>query len=101
MNRQANWSISARSAPGLTSHALSTTGIWNWIGPVLFIELFRVRSWEEHLRQHRERQTGTDLQYLDAAAELSDPSPQTGHYLAAATREPAGGPARTTTRSGE
>jgi hypothetical protein len=41
-------------------------------------------SWEEHLRQHRERQTGTDLQYHDAAAALSDPPPQTEHYLAAA-----------------
>ena len=51
--------------------------------PRLFIELFSVPSWEEHLRQHRERQTGTDLQYHDDAAALSDPPPQTGHYLAA------------------
>jgi MFS family permease len=52
--------------------------------PRLFIELFSVPSWEEHLRQHRERQTGTDLQYHDAAAALSDPPPRTDHYLAAA-----------------
>ena len=51
--------------------------------PRLFIELFSVPSWEEHLRQHRERQTGTDLQYHDDAAALSDPPPQTDHYLAA------------------
>ena len=51
--------------------------------PRLFIELFSVPSWEEHLRQHRERQTGTDLQYHDDAAALSDPPPQTSHYLAA------------------
>ena len=51
--------------------------------PRLFIELFGVPSWEEHLRQHRERQTGTDLQYHDDAAALSDPPPQTDHYLAA------------------
>ncbi len=51
--------------------------------PRLFIELFSVPSWEEHLRQHRQRQTGTDLQYHDDAAALSDPPPQTGHYLAA------------------
>ena len=57
--------------------------------PRLFIELFRVRSWEEHLRQHRDRQTGTDLEYHDDAAALSDPPPQTAHYLAADTREPA------------
>jgi hypothetical protein len=49
----------------------------------LFIEQFSVPSWDEHLRQHRERQTGTDLEYHDAAAALSDPPPQTGHYLAA------------------
>ena len=51
--------------------------------PRLFIELFGVPSWEEHLRQHRERQTGTDLQYHGDAAALSDPPPQTGHYFAA------------------
>jgi predicted MFS family arabinose efflux permease len=51
--------------------------------PRLFIELFAVPSWEEHLRQHRERLTGTDLQYHDDAAALSDPPPQTDHYLAA------------------
>lgn len=54
--------------------------------PRVFIELFSVPSWEEHLRQHEERQTGTDLQYHDAAAALSDPPPQTDHYLAAAVR---------------
>ena len=51
--------------------------------PRLFIELFSVPSWDEHLRQHRERQTGTDLQHHDDAAAPSDPPPQTGHYLAA------------------
>jgi hypothetical protein len=34
-----------------------------------------------------ERQTGTDLEYHDAAAALSDPPPQTRHYLAAAVHE--------------
>ena len=55
--------------------------------PRLFIELFSVASWEEHLRQHDERQTGTDLEYHDAAAALSDPQPQTDHYLAVAVHE--------------
>jgi hypothetical protein len=55
--------------------------------PRLFIELFGVPSWEEHLRQHRERQTGTDLQYHGDAAALSDPRPQTDHYLAADVHE--------------
>ena len=63
------------------------TGATDWAlyqdsqNPRLFIELFSVASWEEHLRQHRERQTGTDLQYHDEAAALSDPPPQTDHYL--------------------
>jgi MFS family permease len=55
--------------------------------PRLFIELFGVLSWEEHLRQHRERLTGTDLQYHEDAASLSDPRPQTEHYLAADVHE--------------
>jgi MFS family permease len=55
--------------------------------PRLFIELFSVPSWEEHLRQHDERQTGTDLEYHDAAAALSDPQPQIDHYLAAAVHD--------------
>jgi hypothetical protein len=69
------------------------TGATDWAvyrdaeNPRLFLELFAVPGWEEHLRQHRERQTGTDLEYHDAAAALSDPPPQTDHYLAAAVRE--------------
>jgi MFS family permease len=55
--------------------------------PRSFIELFSVPSWEEHLRQHDERQTGTDLEYHDAAAALSDPPPRTDHYLAAAVHD--------------
>jgi MFS family permease len=64
------------------------TGATSWAlykdaqSPRLFIELFTVPSWEEHLRQHQERQTGTDLHYHDDAAALSDPPPQTVHYLA-------------------
>ena len=55
------------------------TGATDWAlyqdsqNPRLFIELFSVASWDEHLRQHRERQTGTDQQYHDDAAALSDP----------------------------
>ena len=53
----------------------------------LFVEQFSVPSWEEHLRQHQERQTATDLHYHDDAAALSDPPPHTDHYLAADVRE--------------
>jgi len=54
---------------------------------VLFIELFSVASWEEHLRQHRQRQTGTDLRDRDAAAALSSLPPQTDHYVATDVHE--------------
>ncbi|HUZ37623.1 MAG TPA: MFS transporter [Streptosporangiaceae bacterium] len=73
----------SRLRTGATDWALYQDGQ----NPRLFIELFGVPSWEEHLRQHRERQTGTDLQYHDDAAALSDPRPQTDHYLAADVRE--------------
>ena len=73
----------SRLRTGATDWALYQDGA----NPRLFIELFSVASWDEHLRQHRERQTGTDLEYHDAAAALSDPPPQTDHYLAAAVRE--------------
>jgi MFS family permease len=69
----------SRLRTGATSWGLYQDGQ----NPRLFIELFSVPSWEEHLRQHDERQTGTDLEYHDAAAVLSDPRPQTDHYLAA------------------
>jgi MFS family permease len=48
-----------------------------------FVEVFVVPSWEEHLRQHRERQTGFDQQYHEQADALSDPPPHTAHFLAA------------------
>jgi MFS family permease len=69
----------SRLRTGATQWALYQDGQ----NPRSFVELFRVASWDEHLLQHRERQTGTDLEYHDAAAALSDPPPQTDHYLAA------------------
>jgi MFS family permease/quinol monooxygenase YgiN len=69
------------------------TGALDWAlyqdakNPRLFVEQFSVPSWEEHLRQHQERQTVTDLHYHDDAAALSDPQPQTDHYLAADVHE--------------
>ena len=41
--------------------------------PHEFVELFVVASWDEHLRQHSDRLTGTDTEYLDYARSLSDP----------------------------
>jgi MFS family permease len=69
------------------------TGALDWAlyqdagNPRVFVEQFTVPSWEEHLRQHQERQTATDLGYHDEAAALSDPPPQTDHYLATDMRE--------------
>ena len=48
-----------------------------------FVELFVVDSWDEHLRQHTDRLTGTDAEYLDYANSLSDPPPRTSHLIAA------------------
>ena len=48
-----------------------------------FVELFVVPSWDEHLRQHTDRLTGTDEAYLDQARALSDPPPRTSHLIAA------------------
>jgi MFS family permease len=49
--------------------------------PGEFEELYVVASWDEHLRQHSERATATDLAYLEEARALSDPAPQTWHLL--------------------
>ena len=54
--------------------------------PQVFVEWFVVPSWEEHLRQHRDRLTGTDRQYEEAAKALSDPPAQTAHFIAADVR---------------
>jgi hypothetical protein len=40
-----------------------------------------VSSWGEHLRQHRERLTATDLAYEDQAKKLSGITPETRHLL--------------------
>lgn len=48
-----------------------------------FVECFLVPSWEEHLRQHSDRLTGSDRQHEEQADALSDPPPQTAHLLAA------------------
>jgi MFS family permease len=49
----------------------------------VFVELFAVPTWEEHLRQHADRQTELDQNYREQAAKLSDPPPQTTHLISA------------------
>jgi MFS family permease len=48
-----------------------------------FVELFVVPSWEEHMRQHADRQTGTDWDFEERASALSNPPPETSHLIAA------------------
>jgi len=48
-----------------------------------YVETFVVASWEEHLRQHRDRLTGADRDFDAKAEDLSDPPSQTRHLIAA------------------
>ncbi len=50
--------------------------------PHTFVETFVVASWEEHLRQHRDRLTGADRDFDAQARSLSNPSSQTRHLIA-------------------
>ncbi|MFD7154923.1 MFS transporter [Kribbella sp. NPDC059898] len=50
--------------------------------PDLYIEVFEVATWSEHLRQHNERITGSDADLYRAAAELALEAPRTRHLLA-------------------
>ncbi len=47
-----------------------------------FVELYTVPSWDEHLRQHRSRITGTDHEYELQVDVLSDPPPEVSHLIA-------------------
>lgn len=49
-----------------------------------FVELFAVASWEEHLRQHDERLTGTDRDYQQTATQLSESPPEVRHLISVA-----------------
>jgi MFS family permease len=51
--------------------------------PHRFVELFLVPTWEEHLRQHRERWTGDDQTIQDNVIAFSDSAPVTQHLLGA------------------
>lgn len=49
--------------------------------PNQYVELFRVPSWEEHLRQHAGRLTAVDQQVEEAALAYSDPPAYGDHLL--------------------
>src|SRR4029077_10607631 len=46
-----------------------------------FVDLFIVPSWEEHLRQHHDRLTGTDRGYQQHATALSEGEPVVAHLV--------------------
>jgi MFS family permease len=49
--------------------------------PENFVEMFTIPSWEEHLRQHDGRLTGTDQTVEQAALAFSDPPAYGQHFL--------------------
>jgi MFS family permease len=51
--------------------------------PGRFMETFLVPSWDEHLRQHRERPTATDRDLMSAATSLAEGRPEVAHLLRA------------------
>ena len=51
--------------------------------PNEFHEVFTVRSWSEHLRQHHDRLTGTDQHLLRAAKDLARSEPIVRHLFPA------------------
>ena len=51
--------------------------------PGRFMETFLVPSWDEHLRQHRERPTATDRDVVRAALRFAVGPPEVAHLLRA------------------
>ena len=49
--------------------------------PHRFVELYVVPSWDEHLRQHRYRITGTDHDFEEQAGAFSEPPPEVSHLI--------------------
>jgi MFS family permease len=64
------------------------TGATRWglfrdgANPRVFVELYVVPTWEEHLRQHADRLTGADQRFERDADALSHPPPQASHLIA-------------------
>jgi MFS family permease len=50
--------------------------------PRVFVELYVVPSWDEHMRQHADRLTGADERFEETADSLSHPPPETAHLIA-------------------
>jgi MFS family permease len=71
----------------LLSRSRRRTGATRWElyrdaeHPDRFMEIFRVPSWEEHLRQHEGRLTATDQALEESALAFSDPPAIADHLL--------------------
>lgn len=88
---QVTYTIAAERQPAFLEAMIAVrlsrlrTGATDWgllhvlDSPESFTESFTVPTWEEHVRQHTERLTGTDQVFLDTAKALSDPVPQVVH----------------------
>lgn len=69
------------------------TGATQWglfrdgAAPQRFVEFFVVPSWEEHLRQHATRLTGTDREFQEQVEALSNPKPAVSHYIGMDVRQ--------------
>jgi MFS family permease len=76
-----------RTAMEALQSARRRTGATSWElyrdaeHPDRFVEIFRVPSWEEHLRQHTGRLTATDQDIEEAALAFSDPPARADHLL--------------------
>jgi MFS family permease/quinol monooxygenase YgiN len=51
--------------------------------PRRFVEVYLVPSWQEHLRQHTDRQTGADQELVEQAVGLTDGPPEVAHLFRA------------------
>jgi hypothetical protein len=58
--------------------------------PDRFVESFTVASWEEHMRQHAGRLTGTDRAAQAEANRYSDPAPKASHLIPARSAQAPG-----------
>ncbi|WP_414641082.1 MFS transporter [Actinospica sp.] len=53
----------------------------------LFVEVFELPSWEEHLHQHESRLTGADAEFQQRADDLAEGEPTVEHLLPADTQD--------------
>jgi MFS family permease len=78
----------------LVRHSRLRTGATRWglyrdgEMPHRFVEIYAMPSWDEHLRQHRGRLTGTDRAFEEQARALAESPPEVAHLFAAEAARP-------------